>query len=114
MHRLFFCIPVLVLLTACAVQAPDCRAMQHRTDWIRITAAPPFVDHAFLADLYLSGRVPEASDIAWYTNQSGQFIACEPGDSRGCGDVTVLIEAGGQRPAERIEEITVCGHGNAS
>ena len=114
MLRLFVYPSVLVLLSACATEAMDCRAMQHRTEWTRISTAPIFADDAFLADLYLSGRIPEARDIAWYTNSSGQYTACEAGDSHGCGDVTVLIEANGEHPVERMEEITVCGHGSAT
>lgn len=108
------CLMAFVLLTACASQPRDCRAMQHRTGWTRITTAPSFAGDAFLTNLLLFGQAPSADDLIWYSNSAGQFMICIPGNHQGCGDQTVLIEADGQHPAERMEEITVCGQGSAT
>lgn len=114
MHRFFVYLLALILLSSCATEPADCHAMQRRTEWTRIATAPVFADDAFFAELFLSGRAPDLRNITWYTNTSGQYMVCEAGDRRGCGDVTVLIEANGEHPADRMEEITLCGRGSAA
>ena len=96
--------------SGCASLPQACKILDSRDTWSRLEARPELVDDALLESMYFSGNAPQANELIWYTNSTGQIAACNPGNRFGCGDhVVVYDKVNGSLQKADAEEIVLCG-----
>ena len=96
---------MLVLVTNCATTPPVCQMLELRGGWLRLPAAPGFVDASTYEQMYPRGVPAPPEEFVWYVESSGRFAACLPGNRYGCGDSVSYFTNG---ELEDVAEFSVC------
>ena len=98
----------LGLTASCATSLPDCQLFDSRDGWHKLGSPPDFVVTQTYEEMFPRGVPANTDDFVWYSDSSGRYASCLPGNRYGCGD-SVSYFTGSD--LEDVAEIVLCGEG---